>query len=240
MPEENPIEKPLQTPPTEYSEKDDRDPDWASEQLNNLQPAPPAPARDFFEFLFDLLKTGIVVLILALLIRYFAVQPFIVDGNSMVPNYQDKEYLLAEKISYLVGDPKRGDVVVFRFPKDPSVNYIKRIIGLPGETVKIKDDQVIVVNSSHLEGIVLNETYIPKNSLTEIGNTNGYEKKLNDSEFFVLGDNRQHSSDSREWGILPRANLLGRAWVSIAKLGSESSNLPQFYFKIHDKVMFSN
>ena len=235
MPEEAPPEKPLESQPVNNIE---RDTDSASEQLNNLQPSPPAPARDFFEFLFDLFKTGVVVLVLALIIRYFAIQPFIVDGNSMVPNYHDKEYLLAEKVSYLVSQPKRGDVVVFRFPKDPSVNYIKRIIGLPGETVKIKDDQITIINSAHPEGLILNETYIPKDSLTEVGNADGYEKKLNDNEYFVLGDNRQHSSDSREWEVLPKANLLGRAWVSIAKLGNENSNLPQFYFKIHDRTTF--
>lgn len=227
----------IKIPPVEC---DERDEDCASEQLNNLAPTPPAPARDFFEFLFDMLKTGVIVLVLALIIRYFAIQPFIVDGNSMLPNYYDKEYLLAEKISYLISQPKRGDVVVFKFPKDLSVNYIKRIIALPGETVKIKDDRVTIINSANPSGVILNEPYIPADSFTEVGDADGFEKTLNENEYFVLGDNRQHSSDSREWGVLPKVDLLGRAWVSIAKLGSENSNMPQFYFKIHSRLNLPN
>lgn len=224
-----------------HKETDDiyRDPENISEQLNNLKPVDPSPSRDFFEFVFDLVKTGVIVLIFALLIRYFAIQPFIVDGQSMMPNYTDKEYLLAEKISYLFGEPKRGDVVVFQFPKNTSVNYIKRIIGLPGETVKIKDNKITIINSEHPKGFDLGEAYISKDSRTDVPEADGYVKRLKDNEYFVLGDNREHSSDSREWGILPKNDILGRAWVSIAKLGTESSNLPHFYLKVHGRVSFN-
>jgi len=92
-----------------------------SEQLNNLT-AHSSPANDFFGFLWDLLKTGVIVLALAFGIRYFAIQPYIVDGESMMPNYENYEYLLAEKISYWFNPPQRGDVIVFRYPGNPSVN----------------------------------------------------------------------------------------------------------------------
>lgn len=205
------------------------------EQLSHLKPIEASPAHDFFDFLFELLKTGVIVVIFALLIRYFAIQPFIVDGSSMLPNYTDKEYLLAEKISYLIGDPGRGDVIVFQYPKNPSLNYIKRIIGLPGETVEINNDQIKVINSAHPNGLILTETYIPKDSLTEVTQANGLKVTLKDNEFFVLGDNREHSSDSREWGILPRSNILGRSWLSIAKL---NSSIPKLYFKIHNHISY--
>lgn len=209
--------------------------DSNSEQLNNLV-ANANPTRDFFEFVLDLVKTGVVVLVLALAVRYFAIQPYIVDGESMMPNYENREYLLAEKISYLFGEPKRGDVVVFRFPGNLSVNYIKRIIGLPGETVEISDNKVKIINKEHPNGITLNEKYIPSNFKTNVPD-NKLTKTMRENEYFVLGDNREHSSDSREWGILPKSDIAGRAWLTIAKLG-DRNNLPSFYFRIHQRTTY--
>ncbi len=186
-----------------------------SEQLNNLT-INNNPAKEFLNFVFDLLKTGVIVFVIAFALRYFAIQPFIVEGESMMPNFVNNEYLLAEKISYLFGQPKRGDVVVFKYPKNPSVNYIKRIIGLPGETVKIENDHIVIMNSEYPNGTILSEEYIPKNYLTlsENGAT-ATAVNVGSNEYFVLGDNRQHSSDSREWGLLPRENISGRAWLSL-------------------------
>ncbi|PIS08030.1 signal peptidase I [Candidatus Berkelbacteria bacterium CG10_big_fil_rev_8_21_14_0_10_43_13] len=188
--------------------------DTNGEQLGNLE-IDSNPARDFWEFFIDLFKTGVIVFIIAFTLRYFVVQPYIVDGESMMPNYQNREYLLAEKVSYYKGSPKRGDVVIFKYPKNPSVNYIKRIIGLPGEKVEIEDNTVIIFNSKHATGTVLSEEYIPKSTLTQTPNNSLLSMTLKDNEYFVLGDNREHSSDSREWGVLPFANILGRSWLTL-------------------------
>jgi len=187
-----------------------------SEELNNFK-AEDNPAKDFMYFIFDLLKTGLIVFIIAFSLRYFAIQPFIVDGESMMPNFVNNEYILAEKVSYITGEPKRGDVVVFRYPGNPNVSYIKRIIGLPNETVTIANNSVKVINKDNSSGITLNEEYLPQTSLTLAMDTqNGtLQKTLGDDEYFVMGDNRQHSSDSREWGVLPKANIIGRTWLTI-------------------------
>jgi len=185
-----------------------------AEQLNKLE-IDSNPARDFWEFFIDLLKTAAVVFVIAFALRYFVVQPYIVDGESMMPNYQNKEYLLAEKVSYYKGSPERGDVVIFKYPKNPSVNYIKRVIGLPGEKVGIDNNEITIYNSKHPEGVLLKEDYLPKSTLTETPNSGTFSITLKSSEYFVLGDNREHSSDSREWGILPEANILGRSWLTL-------------------------
>ncbi|MEI6498991.1 MAG: signal peptidase I [bacterium] len=197
------------TPEPEY-----RDRTTNSEQLNNFT-VNNNPAREFFDFIVDLLKTGLIVFVIAFALRYFAIQPFIVDGESMMPNFVNNEYLLAEKISYLIDKPKRGDVIVFKYPKNTSVNYIKRVIGLPGETVKIESDRIVIINAEFPNGIVLSENYIPANFLTATSNNKPLQTVLGNDQYFVLGDNREHSSDSREWGILPKSDILGRAWLTI-------------------------
>lgn len=194
--------------------EDFRDRSTNSEQLNNFTVSS-NPAKEFFSFIVDLLKTGLIVFAVAFALRYYAIQPFIVDGESMMPNFVNNEYLLAEKISYLIDKPKRGDVVVFKYPKNTSINYIKRIIGLPGETVKIDDNKITIINTEFPKGIILSEDYIPKNSITLIQNNKPYQLTLGDEEFFVLGDNREHSSDSREWGVLPKSDISGRAWLTV-------------------------
>lgn len=186
------------------------------EDLNNI-PVQENPARDFMYFVLDLLKTGVIVFILAFALRYFAVQPFIVDGESMESSFVDNEYLLAEKMSYIFSQPKRGDVVVFRYPNNPSVSYIKRIIGLPGETIKISDKKVVIENLQYPEGKTLEEQYLDQNTIT-ITNESNFSITLGTDEYFVLGDNREHSSDSREWGKLPRKNIIGRAWLTVIPL----------------------
>lgn len=200
----------------ENEDKNEKYIDWEanSEQLNTLE-AESNPTKDFLYFIYDLLKTGIIVFLIAFCLRYFAVQPFIVEGQSMEPNFQNNEYLLAEKISYIAGEPSRGDAVIFRYPGNPSINYIKRIIGLPGETVKISDNKITIVNLEHPSGIVLKESYIPSDTLTLTPEVKSFEKTLGVNEFFVLGDNREHSSDSREWGVLPKSNIIGRAWLTV-------------------------
>lgn len=188
-----------------------------SELLENL-PLEHNPTKDFLYFLWDLLKTGVVVFLIAFSIRHFLVQPFIVDGASMLPTLIDDEYLLAEKFSYLTGDPKRGDIIIFKYPKNPANSYIKRIIGLPGETVEIEDNQVIIKDSKNTDGVVLNETYLSSGTETLSPNQKKITLTLDNGEYFVMGDNREHSSDSREWGIMPEENIVARAWLTIKPL----------------------
>lgn len=196
--------------------EDYKDMEKNSEELNNFEVAN-NPAKDFMYFVFDLIKTGIIVFVIAFCLRYFAVQPFIVDGESMMPTYVNNEYILAEKISYMTGSPERGDVIVFRYPNNPNVSYIKRIIGLPGETIKIEDSTVTVYNDKNSEGTIIDEKYLAGDTLTlaEGTQSGAYSAKVPSNEYFVMGDNRQHSSDSREWGLLPKTNIIGRAWLTI-------------------------
>lgn len=161
--------------------------------------------------LFDIGKTVIIVLIIFFITRFFLVQPFVVEGHSMDPNFYDQEYLLVNKLSYRISEPTRGNVVVFKAPNDPQYDYIKRIIGLPGETVQIKDDHI------YINGELLPEQYLGADTETLIKNSKNasLEVKLKDNEYFVLGDNREHSSDSREWGVLPKDMIIGKAWFSV-------------------------
>lgn len=165
--------------------------------------------RGFLLGLFELLKLLIIVVVVAFILRYFVMQPFIVEGQSMEPNFQDDELLIVEKISYMFRDPRRGEVVVFRFPGSPNLNYIKRIVGVPGDRVSIHDGAVFVngqrLNEPYLNGI---QTFSPAFSSVE-------ESPLGPNEYFVLGDNRAHSSDSREWGVVPKMNIIGRAYLVV-------------------------
>lgn len=143
-------------------------------------------------------------------IRYFLVQPFFVRGASMEPNFRDGEYLVIDEISYRMRDPRRGEVIVFQFPRNPSQYYIKRIVGLPGETVFIDDGQVTIRNDVYTQEVLLDESQY----LLESVRTGGRVSiTLGEEEYFVLGDNRPASSDSRSWGILDREGIVGRAWI---------------------------
>lgn len=215
MKEENKTNNAVGSPET-LEQNQNQDLSTNSETLNNLE-VRANPSREFLFFMLDLIKTGIIVFVIAFCLRYFVIQPFIVDGESMMPNYLNNEYLLAEKVSYLLGQPHRGDVVVFRYPENPSVSYIKRVIALPGERVLIKDNKVTIFNSDNSSGFVLDESdYLATGTMTLPNSNKDYlEKTIGDNEFFVMGDNRQHSSDSREWGVLPKSNIIGRSWLTL-------------------------
>jgi len=162
-------------------------------------------------FVFETLRLIVIVFVTVLLIRTFIVQPFFVVGDSMKPNLHNGDYLLVDEISYRFGSPARGDIIVFRFPGNPRENYIKRIIGLPGETVEIKDGQVAISNVKNPGGMEVEEKYLPAD-LKTAGNVS---RTLEKDEFFVLGDNRGASSDSRSWGTVPRGNIIGRTFVVV-------------------------
>ena len=165
--------------------------------------------KSFFQFSWDLVKVAVVALLLAGLVRYFLVQPFFVEGASMEPSFETGEYLLIDELSYYFKDIKRGEVVVFHYPLDTSKYYIKRVIGLPNETIEIKNGKITIYNNSNKEGFLVAENYIPSNFITE----GSIKKKLGKDEYFVLGDNRSSSSDSRRWGNLPKNDIVGRVFL---------------------------
>src|SRR5579859_104288 len=153
----------------------------------------------------EVIETVVLTVLMFLVIR-LAVQNFNIDGFSMEPSLHNTELILVDKWSYLFHAPARGDVIVFVAPPHPDQDYIKRIIALPGDIITIRDTTVIV------DGVILNERYVdPKNQ----GNNFAYKNITNmlvpPDDFFVLGDNREGSSDSRDWGFVPRANIIGRA-----------------------------
>ncbi len=162
--------------------------------------------KNFFLFILEISKIVALALLVVLPIRYFVFQPFYVKGESMEPNFSNGDYLIIDEMSYRLREPARGEVIVFRYPNDPSQRYIKRIIGLPGETVEISDGQIIIYNEAG-EKSILEESYLPDTISTN------WSKKmvLGLEEYFVLGDNRMASADSRRWGSLPRENIIGRA-----------------------------
>ncbi|MFA5270316.1 MAG: signal peptidase I [Patescibacteria group bacterium] len=158
-------------------------------------------------FIYDVFKTVTTVLGVAFLIRFFLIQPFYVSGQSMDPTFEDNQYIIVDQVSYRFHQPDRGDVVVFRYPKNPAFSFIKRIIGLPGETVLIHNGEVTIFNKQYPDGTKLTEPYIPYQTSGEV------RMQLKDGEFFVLGDNRPNSSDSRSWGVLNRSFVIGKVWV---------------------------
>jgi signal peptidase I len=161
---------------------------------------------------FSLLWFIVTVLAIVLPIRYFVAKPFIVQGTSMYPNFDSWHYLIVDEFTYIfLHEPERGDVVVMRYPLDTSRYFIKRVIGLPGETVRIHGSQVTIVNATHPDGFTLAETYVaPENA-----SSNEMTVTLRDTDYFVMGDNRAASADSRYWGPLPRADIVGRAFLRL-------------------------
>jgi len=160
---------------------------------------------------FELVRFALLALLIVLPIRFFVVEPFVVSGSSMFPAFNDTDYLIIDKISYKLGDPKRNDVVIFKYPKDKTKYFIKRVIGLPNETVDIKGN-IVTITTADKKSLTLNEPYV-KN----IANNNTHVV-LGDDEYFVMGDNRTASSDSRYWGAVHRELLVGRAFLRLLPL----------------------
>lgn len=160
----------------------------------------PQKAENWKRFALDILETVILAVIL-----YFGINAVSarvrVDGLSMNPTLQHGEYILVSKLSYKTGTPQRGDIIVFRLPLDPKQDLIKRVIGLPGETISIHDGQV------KINGFALEEPYIAQSPVYD------GEWTVGEGQLFVLGDNRNDSKDSHQWGLLPLENVLGKAIV---------------------------
>lgn len=179
-----------------------------SHEENNLKETHTVPAAEDAEksSLSEIARFALIALIIVLPIRWYVAQPFIVSGASMEENFHNNDYLIVDQITYRFEEPKRGEVIIFKYPRDHSKYFIKRIIGLPGETVVIDGNSVIIKNDERPEGIKLEESYaaLGKNNFDQT-------VKLKEGEYFVMGDNRDHSSDSRVWGVLKEEEIVGRA-----------------------------
>lgn len=162
----------------------------------------------------EIVKFAFLAAVIVLPIRIFVAQPFIVSGASMDPTFENGQYLIVDQASYKFKEPKRGDVIIFRYPLDTKKFFIKRIIGLPSETVEIKGGQILIKDRGNNKLIISGEPYIGK---WEIRNNQGPIMLKND-EYFVMGDNRDHSSDSRYWGTLKRNLIVGRPLVRLFPL----------------------
>ena len=167
---------------------------------------PPSSARLFF---IELLKLTLLAVVTIFLVRYFLFKPFYVRGASMEPNFFDKEYLIIDELTYHFQTPQRGDIVVLRSPLNKSEYFLKRVIGLPGETIKIRDGQVLIFNEANPEGLVLKEDYLVKGARTLPDVTT----ELGPDKYFVMGDNRFSSLDSRNLGPVDESTLVGRVLV---------------------------
>ncbi|MCA9361315.1 signal peptidase I [Candidatus Kaiserbacteria bacterium] len=185
---------------------------------NNDQIEPEKPAVKQLHPILEIIQFAVIALIIVVPIRMFIAQPFIVSGASMVDTFHTGEYLIVDQISYRFHKPERGDIIIFRYPRDPSKFFIKRVIATPGDTIDINGNVVTIFNDEYPDGKVLDETYVE--SMKPDTNLN---EKLGSREYFVMGDNRDQSSDSRIWGVLQEENIIGRAFVRlfpISKLGA--------------------
>lgn len=173
--------------------------------------ASPAPQKEpQKESWVDFVRFAALAAAIVIPVRLFIAQPFVVSGASMVPAFDNGHYLIIDEVSYRFEEPKRGEVVVFRFPPEPSKFLIKRIAGLPGETVVIQGDSVIIKSRAHPQGFLWQQGEISGG-----GRRATQSVPLGDDEYFVLGDNRDESADSRLWGALKRSYIIGRPLIRL-------------------------
>ncbi|MFA5129705.1 MAG: signal peptidase I [Patescibacteria group bacterium] len=182
-----------------------RKPQEASEQ------APRRSAPAFVLFLFELIQVAAISLAIIIPVRYFLIQPFYVKGASMEPSFFDHEYLVIDELSYRYSHPQRGDIVVFRYPLDPKQYFIKRVIGLPGETVEVNEQGVKIYNNGYPNGYVLDESAYLGEAV--VPSATRRTLTLKSDEYFVMGDNRGASLDSRYFGAIKRTDIVGRVWL---------------------------
>ena len=214
MPEKRAAKKPTKktvrkpTPPVEME---------AEQEQNTPSIDPPAQRGSFVSalglFFLELIKIVALAAVTIGIVRYFLIQPFYVKGKSMEPTFYEHEYLIIDKITYRLRDWRdkqdvvRGDVVVLRAPNNPKEYYLKRVVGMPGERIKIAENRVIIYNEAHPQGLVLKELY------TQAAETGGAQTlTLGPDQYYVLGDNRGASFDSRRFGPVDRSEIIGRTW----------------------------
>ncbi|HBX22369.1 MAG TPA: signal peptidase I [Desulfotomaculum sp.] len=153
--------------------------------------------------LLEILESVAIAVLLAVLIRMFLFQPFIIPSESMYPTLQISDRIMVNKLSYHLGDPSRGDVIVFKYPMDPSRDFVKRLIAVGGETIEVRDS-VLFINDEPVS-----EAYLPSDlDFNDFGPV-----EVPPGTYFMMGDNRNSSEDSRSWGMLPEENIIGKAVV---------------------------
>lgn len=165
--------------------------------------------KEFALFLWELIKITVIALAIVIPVRYFLFQPFLVNGASMEPTFQNGDYLIIDEITYRFRDPQRGEVLVFKYPSNPSKKFIKRVVGLPGEEVVVKDGTVKISTNGKEHEYKLNES----NYLSDADTPGEVDIKLGEDEYFVLGDNRDGSYDSRGWGALKEEDIIGKVFL---------------------------
>ena len=170
------------------------------------------PIKKYFgtnkKFIWEVAKVVVISLAIIIPIRYFLIQPFYVKGASMEPNFYDYEYLIIDEISYRFDDPQRGDVIVLKDPRNTRQYFIKRVIGLPGESVEVKEGEIKIFNTENPDGMILNEDkYLDIKTGGEIALSLGVD------QYFILGDNRSASLDSRIFGPIEEDEIIGKVWI---------------------------
>ena len=165
--------------------------------------------KSALQYFLELVHIVVISLAIIIPIRYFLIQPFYVKGASMEPNFYDHEYLIIDEISYRLRKPQRGEIIVFKYPNDPSQYFIKRVVGMPGETVEIKDGRVRIYPTENSVGYYLNEGQY----LTDVDTFSDKKFDIGADEYFVLGDNRPSSLDSRVFGPIHENAVVGRVWL---------------------------
>jgi len=174
--------------------------------------------QGFWGVIKETIRFVVITIIIVVPFRLFIAQPFIVSGDSMVPTFHNGEYLIVDELSYYLREPSRGEVIIFRYPKEPSKFFIKRVIGLPGETVTITNGHIEITEVNGTR-ITLSEPYVKAEVLSDMNTI------LAADEYFVMGDNRNASSDSRFWGPVPQQLLVGRAFARLLPI-TEARVLP--------------
>ncbi len=165
----------------------------------------------------EVVETIVVALAILAVVYLLAFQPHEVSGESMngIGSFHDGQYILTDKITYKLREPRRGEVVVFKYPLNTSYDYIKRVIGLPGETIRIQDNQVIIINDENPNGFILEENEYLASEVPTTGRSFAEENeeiKIPEGHYFVMGDNRPESSDSRTWGFVPENDIIGKSF----------------------------
>lgn len=158
---------------------------------------------------WEIVKFIALAVIIVAPIRMFIAQPFIVNGRSMQPTFATGQYLIVDEISYRLENPQRGNIIVFKYPLDLSKFFIKRIIGLPNETVEIKNGIVTIKSKTNPNGFQIKEPYV------KFKKNDTMTRKLGPDEYFVMGDNRADSLDSRAWGTVPKKLIVGKAFLRL-------------------------
>jgi signal peptidase I len=180
--------------------------------------------KNIILFFWETIKVVAVALLIVIPIRYFLFQPFVVSGQSMEPNYSNGDYLIVEALSYRIREPQRGEVIVFYYPENPSFRHIKRIIGLPKERIVIEKDKIRIIKEDG-DSFFLNESKY----LDYFQSIEKNEIELGEEEYFVMGDNRDASFDSRRWGALPKNYIIGKTVIKIFPLSHfEIINAPSY------------